>query len=128
MRRSCLRLVPLLLAGLALTACRKSQLEDDLSKMYGPAWVTFAYRDSMHVDSTHLLVTFPASEFAGRPDSTRAATARKVAEYVRDHDPRFKTLGKVTVEFMTRKEMEAGGKHVAARYVFTRTELGEPRP
>lgn len=50
------------------------------------------------------------------------------AEYVRDHYLAYKTLDKVTVEFLTKKETEAGWKHAAARYAFTRAELGEPAP
>ena len=121
MRR--LLLLPLICLGISLAGCGDNgRIADELSKSYGFANV---YYES--ADSTHLWVSFPNSAFADRADSARVGTARKVAEYVRDHHPRYKALDKVTVEFQSRKEYEAGGKHVAARYPFTRAALGEPR-
>lgn len=119
-RRLCL---PVLVLALALAACGdEGRLADALGKDYGPAVVTFA-----STDSTHLQVVFFDSPFAERSDADRQGTARKIAEYVRDHYPRYKALDKVTVEFMTKKESEGGGKHVAARHTFARAELGPPR-
>jgi hypothetical protein len=112
--------LPVLVLVLALGACgEEGRLADALGKDYGPAVVTFATPDS-----THLQVVFFDSPFADRPEPERAGTARKVAEYVRDHYPRYKALDKVTVAFMTRKEGEAGGKQAAARHTFSRAELG----
>ena len=120
MRR--IHLLPVLCLALALAGCGDNgRLANELSKSYGIANVYYE-----NADSTHLRVAFPTSPFAELADSARAGTARKVAEYVRDHFPRYKALDKVTVEFMTRKETEAGGKNVAARYPFARAELGEP--
>ena len=110
--------LPLVLAGCG----DNGRLADELGKSYGIANVYYET-----ADSTRLRVSFFDSPFAERPDSARAGTARKVAEYVRDHYPRYKALDKVTVEFMTKKETYAGGKNVAARYPFSRVELGEPR-
>jgi hypothetical protein len=108
---------------LALAGCGDNgRLADELGKTYGIANVTYET-----ADSTRLRVSFFNSPFAERPDSARAGTARKVAEHVRDHFPRYKALDKVTVEFLTRKETEAGGKNVAARYSFSRAALGDPR-
>ena len=110
-------------AALLVAACRGEPIRNELSKVYGDTYI--AYENE---DSTNLLVAFPNSPFAERPDSARRVTARKVAEYVRDHFARYKKLDKVTVEFLTRKESERLWVNIAARYVFTRTELGEPRP
>lgn len=110
-------------AALLVAACRGEPIRHELSKVYGETYVEYESEDS-----THLLVAFPNSPFAERPDTTRAATARKVAEYVRDHFPRYKKLDKVTVEFLTRKETERLWRNIAARYTFTHAELGEPRP
>lgn len=81
----------------------------------------------MTADSTHLRDSFFNSPLAERPDSARAGTARKVAEYVRDRYPRYKALDKVTVGFMSAKETRPGAKNVAARYRFSHLELGDPR-
>jgi hypothetical protein len=122
-RRFCL---PVLALVLALGACKgeEHRLERGLSEVYGEAFVSFPT-----TDSTTLLVMFPGTAFAGRADAERRGTARKVGEYVRDHYPRYKVLNKVIVEFVSKKEMAADTlKHVAARYTFTRAELGPPPP
>lgn len=116
-------LLSALVFALALAGCGDNgRLADELSKSYGIANVQYET-----ADSTRLLVSFFDSPFAERSDSARAGTARKIAEYVRDHYPHYKKLDKVTVEFLTKKETAAGGKHVAARYRFSHTELGDPR-
>ena len=43
---------------------------------------------------------------------------------MRDHYPRYKTVNKVTVQFLTNKETVADTlKHAPASYTFTRAEL-----
>jgi hypothetical protein len=118
-----LRLPVLALVLACLPACRdKEGLGNALGEMYGPAIVSFPT-----TDSTTLRVTFIESPFAGRADAERRGTARKVGEYVRDHYSRYKALDKVTIDFLSKKEMAADTlKHVAASYTFTRAELGPP--
>ena len=111
---------------LTLAACRdegRSQLEHELGERYG--MVIVGASDSLAND---MVVMFPSSPFADRVDAERRGTARKVAEYVRDHYP-AKGIDKVTVAFLTKKEMSADTllKHVAASYTFTRAELGSPQ-
>lgn len=116
-------LLSALALSLALAGCGDNgRLAEELGKSYGPANVYYET-----ADSTHLRVSFFNSPFAERPDSARAGTARKIAEYVRDHYPRYKTLDKVTVEFMTAKETQAGAKNAAARHSFSHAALGDPR-
>lgn len=126
-RRRWLRPVLASLVVLALPACRdegRMQLSNELSERYGTAIV--GARDSL---ANALVVVFPSSPFAERADAERRGTARKVAEYVRDHYLGYKGIDKVTVEFLTTKEMLADTlKHIPARYTFTRADLGPPRP
>lgn len=116
----------LLALVLALPACRdegRSQLEYELSERYG--MVIVGASDSLAND---MVVMFPSSPFADRTDAERRGTARKVAEYVRDHYPAYKGIDKVTVAFLTKKETVVDTlKHVAASYTFTRAELDSPR-
>lgn len=109
-------LLTLVLAGCSDADAR---LEQELTPIYGSVIVTEEAHD--------LSVSFLNSPFAGRPDADRRKTARKVAEHVRDHDPRFKTMDKVIVGFMTRKETETSAfRRIVASYTFTRAELEGP--
>jgi hypothetical protein len=113
--------------ALTLAACRdegRSQLENELGERYG--MVIVGASDSLAND---LVVMFPSSPFADRTDAERRGTARKVADYVRDHYPGYKGIDKVTVAFLTPKETVAETlKHVGASYTFTRAQLGPPPP
>jgi hypothetical protein len=118
--------VPLVVLALVVPACRKDDggFTEALNDSYGPAFV-----GSPTADATALQVLFLASPFAERGDAERQATARKVAEYVRDHYPQYKALDKVIIEFPTKKELAAGKpSHIAGRYTFTTVELGSPAP
>jgi hypothetical protein len=102
------------------------QLDDDLTRDYGP--VEIHYPTS---DQSVLRVTFLSSPFAERGDAERRVTARKVAEYVRDHYPQYKSLNKVMVGFQTKKETAADSLYqatAAASYTFTCAELDSPGP
>jgi hypothetical protein len=76
----------------------------------------------------HLTVHCLSSPFADRAEAERTNTARKVAEYVRDHDPKYKGAEDVTVVLLGKKESAAaeGAKHPGATYTFTHAELGSP--
>ena len=116
----------LLVLALVVPACRKEDggFSEALNNTYGPAFV-----GSTTADATALEVTFLEPAFAQRADAERRATARKVAEYVRDHYPRYKMLDKVIIAFPTKKELAAEKlPHVAGTYTFTRAELGPPAP
>src|SRR5215213_4521962 len=111
----------LLALVLVVPACMDTRaLRDELSAEYGRAYVGFTTqeRDAMEV-------IFLASPFVERSDAERRTTARKVAEHVRDHYERYKTLNKVIVQFTPRKEItpDMSMDDAAARYTFTRAEL-----
>jgi hypothetical protein len=75
----------------------------------------------------HLTVTCRSSPFAERPEAERVNTARKVAEYVRDHHPKYKGADSVTVVFLSKKETATEEvKHPQASYTFTAAELDPP--
>lgn len=117
MRRPILRRLAVV-AALALAACNEDGIGTALADTYGPCWVDRS-------DDGHLEVVFMDSPFASRPEAERAATARKVALYVRDHDPHYKGVKDVQVAFQTKKETAANEfKHIAATYTFTHDELG----
>jgi hypothetical protein len=113
-----------LLLTLVLGGCGvDARLEKELTPIYGAVIV------SRTEEAHDVWVSFLNSPFAERADADRRKTARKVAEHVRDHDPSFKTMDKVIVGFMTRKETETSAfRRIAASYTFTRAELGPPRP
>ena len=117
--------LPVLALALAVPACMDTrQLDDDLTRDYGPVDIHCATSDQRV-----LRVTFLSSPFADRGDAERRMTARKVAEYVRDHYPRYKSLNKVMVGFQTKKETAADTLYqarAAVSYSFTRAELGPP--
>jgi len=117
--------LPVLALALVVPACKDTgQLDHDLSRDYGP--VDIHHPTS---DQSVLRVTFLSSPFAERGDAERRVTARKVAEYVRDHYPPYKSLSKVMVGFQTKKETAADTLYqvtAAASYTFTRAELGPP--
>jgi hypothetical protein len=75
-----------------------------------------------------MMVICQNPQIAGRADAERKTTARKVAEYVRDHDDKYKGLDDVTVMFLGKKEVS--DKEIESRvprYTFTTAELGKPR-
>ena len=75
----------------------------------------------------HMEVSCTNSPFADRPDRERAVTARKVAEYVRDHYTTYQDARDLTVTFWNKKETAKGDfGHPRVQYTFTRAELGEP--
>jgi hypothetical protein len=119
--------LPVLALALVVPACMDTrQLDDDLTRDYGPVDINYPTSDQRV-----LRVTFLSSPFAERGDAERRVTARKVAEYVRDHYPRYKALDKVRVGFQTKKETAADTLYqatAAASYTFTRAELGPPGP
>jgi hypothetical protein len=118
--------VSLLVLALVVPACRKDDggFTEALNDTYGPAFV-----GSATADATALEVTFLESPFADHADAERRVEARKVAEYVRDNYPQYKTLNKVIIAFPTKKELAAEKlSDIAARYTFTRAELGPPAP
>jgi hypothetical protein len=74
----------------------------------------------------HLIIRLENSPLAGRPDE--AKVARRVAEFARDHFPRYRQLDDVQVVFEARRHYGPVGYARGTRgYTFTRAELGEPR-
>jgi hypothetical protein len=82
--------------------------------------------NSVNLSNGHLLtVTMKNSPAAGRPDEAR--TARRVAEYVRDHYPGFGRLQYVVVAFeQTRQTGPVGYTAGPGSYTFSPGQLGEP--
>jgi hypothetical protein len=109
------------LLPLVVSACDNSGVAAELSRTYGDCSLE-------RQDHGAIEVLFTDSPFAERSDETRRTTARKVAEYVRDHYPKYKGATGVTVAFQSKKEAAKDGKHAAATYTFTRADLGDGPP
>lgn len=79
--------------------------------------------------SGSLSVIFSNSPIAALTDSARAAFARRVAEYVRDHYAHYERLQSIQVGFASEKG-GFGVRITSTRvpYRFTPSELGPPRP
>lgn len=107
--------------GLAITVgC--DDVSRGLSRDYGQCFIGGR-------GARHLEVTCLSSPFAERPEAERASTARKVAEYVRDHDPKYKAAEDVTVRLLSKKESAKGdAKHARATYTFRAAELDSGAP
>ncbi|HET7461524.1 MAG TPA: hypothetical protein VFJ82_09745 [Longimicrobium sp.] len=104
-----------------LVLCVAGCKDSELNALYGDCLVV-GRNDGKHVEAS-----CTNSPFAERPDRERAITARKVAEYVRDHYVSYQDARDVTVTFWSKKETAKGDiRHPRARYTFTRAELGEP--
>lgn len=74
-----------------------------------------------------LTVTFANTPAATLPDSDRAAFARRVAEYVRDHYPEYPTLAEINVGF---SQVHSAGivtvTNTNVPYTFPTKALGAP--
>lgn len=79
----------------------------------------------VHVTNSILTITFQNSKRASLPDAERAAFARQVAEFTRDHYSGYAQLSRVQVGFMTAHQY---GPLTTSRsdvpYSYTVTDLG----
>lgn len=130
MRAPLVRLGIALFLALSLAGCHFFAQLFALQKGMGARF--HATPTSINVNSgTHgtvMTVLFGDSAHMNLPDSDRAAFARDVAEYVRDHYQDYPTLTSVTVGFTSTQDY--GVVHVTrnqAPYSFSREELGPPR-
>jgi len=119
--------LPLLLAGLAigLAACQDfmdlTSLSAALNKEFNET------RMEVHLnDRTHLAIVVEDSPLGRQVDSKRKETARKLAEFVRDHYAKYDVLEDVSVVFATSDASLATGYREEAAYTFTPAELGRP--
>lgn len=119
-----------LLLALSLAGCHFFAHLFALQKGMGARY--HAAPASINVNSgtqgTVMTVLFGDSAHVDLPDSDRAAFARDVAEYVRDHYPDYPSLASITVGFSSTQDY--GVVHVTrnqAPYSFSREELGPPR-
>ena len=113
-----LALVLLLFPGACADMADLMRLDVGLAKEFGQA--------NVNLTNTHLTVTFPNSRFAGRPDE--AETARKAAEYVRDHYPKYRSLDGITIAFQSHHQYgPVGYTSSQGSYDFTQGDLGPPR-
>jgi hypothetical protein len=111
-------------AALLLAACGDDAgVSEALSRDYCDCSTSSA-------EPAHLTVTCRNSPFAARPDAERAKTARKIAEYVRDHHPKYKGVEDVTVAVLDKKEPEPvlDVRNLGSTYTFTAAELGAAQP
>ena len=126
MRRVRLSVVCVSTALMVLSACVAADdrgVSEALSRDYGSCRTSSA-------EPGHLTVTCRDSPFAARPDAERKKTARKIAEYVRDHHPKYKGVEDVSVAVLDKKEPEPvlDVRNLGKTYTFTAADLGEPRP
>jgi hypothetical protein len=95
------------------------QLSSGLKKDFGQASVNLT-------NGSHLTVTFTNPPPAAA--SSEAQTARRVAEYVRDHYRKYGALEDVTVAFETHRQYgPVGYTRGNGSYTFTRADLGASR-
>ena len=123
-RMRALRL-PLLLAVLLLGAgC------DRIAADFSLAWSIYREFDApsvqISVNDRYLMVVFPSSPLADRPEVERRAHALRVAEYVRDHYPRYGALNDVSVAYFRDDHDPPGHQALVGRYTFTGADLGMP--
>ena len=120
--------LPLLVAVLLLSAAGCQRMWDSVSLLVSIGR-EFDARD-LHISSkvtpseAHLTVIFRHSPLADRPEAERRAHARRVAEYVRDHYPRYGELDDVSVAYFRGGYEPAGYLAPPGSYTFTRAELG----
>lgn len=112
---------------LAITsAC--ADLKDLLSLQQGLVQEFQTSAINVNVSNTaYLTVVFSNSANADLPETERAAFARRVAEYVRDHYAHYDQLQNISVGFASVKG--AAGFHVTntqVPYQFTPADLGAP--
>jgi hypothetical protein len=77
-------------------------------------------------DRTHLAIVVEDSPLGRQEEPKRRATARKLAEFVRDHYAKYGVLQDVSVVFATSDPSLATGYREDAVYTFTPAELGQP--
>ena len=105
-----------IVALLVLSGCNDGGVGQELSKNYGDCLTLL--QDSVR----SIRVICGNSPLAERPDSERVHTARKIAEFVRDHHPEYKGRERVVVEFRGKK----GDPNAAPHYDFSTGKLGPP--
>lgn len=75
-------------------------------------------------DRTHLAIVVEDSPLGRQEEPKRQATARKLAEFVRDRYTKYHVLEDVSVVFATSDASLATGYREDAVYTFTPAELG----
>lgn len=115
----------LLLAALAvgLAGCQDFV---DLTKLSAALTEEFdGTRMEVHLNNrTHMAIVVEDSPLGRQVDSKRRATARKLAEFVRDHYAKYDVLEDVSVVFATSDASLATGYREEAAYTFTPADLG----
>lgn len=110
-------------AVVSLTACADFKDLIDLQRRLMAEFPRTAI--NINVTNDHLSVLFQDSTTATLPETERAAFARRVAEFVRDHYRDYDRISEVSVGFSQTKRL---GPLTSTRtdvpYSFSRTELG----
>ena len=122
-----MRLLPLLVATTLALGC--ADLRDIMTLQQGLAREFNQSAIGVNVNnSVSLTVTFSNSPAADLPDAERAAFARRVAEYVRDHYPHYSALQTINVGFASvTKTGPVTYTNSSVPYRFTPSDLGQPK-
>lgn len=120
MRTPSFRIIPAVVLLLVVAACNTKVSIGLGTDQYGDCLVGEQAEGRM-------MVMCLSSPFAERPDAERKITARKVAEYVRDHEEKYKGARDVTVSFLGKKDVTDADLKRTPAYTFTHAELGKPR-
>jgi hypothetical protein len=120
-RRLALGLISLALIGCADLKDLLS-LQQGLSQEFAPSAINVNLNNS-----AYLTVMFSNSPVADLPEVERAAVARRVAEYVRDHYAHYDQLQSIQVGFAKVKGVGITFTSTQIPYQFTPSELGPPR-
>jgi len=83
---------------------------------------------SINITNAYLTVTLANSAADSLPEVEKAAYARRIAEYVRDHYPKYSSLTSIDVGFASvTKTGPVTYSQSSARYHFTPADLGPPK-
>lgn len=122
----------LLLALLPLAGCeqveRAKQVMGEMTQLRSGIAREFGAAPQVNVSNGRVLtLTFVNSGFEKLPDAQREATARRVAEYVRDHYAGYARLSEVGVAFASqRKAGPVTTTETRPRHVYSTAELDAP--
>lgn len=121
----------LLLGALLLAGCeqmgRAKQVVSRLTELRSGIAREFGAAPEVKVmNGRSLTLTFVNSGFEKLPEERREATARRIAEHVRDHYAGYPRLSEVTVDFASRRKTGLVTRTEMHPVVFSTSDLGAP--
>jgi len=131
-RRPFVRAALLLLALLPLAGCeqveRARQAADELTELRGGIAREFgAAPQTINISNGRMLtLTFVNSGLEKLPEERREATARRIAEHVRDHYAGYAQLSAVTVDFASRRKVGPVTQTEMHPVTYHASDLGAP--